>query len=100
MAFEAGDYGRDEDETLAEARERSGRAAGVGSGGNGGGAWGWDRWMGRALAAVYGTYSSGGKTSIIGKQAAVARAYMQLQQEKTNRTNGITDTSPSGYSSM
>ena len=35
MAFEAGDYGRDEDETLAEARERSGRAAGVGSGGNG-----------------------------------------------------------------
>ncbi len=66
MAFEAGDYGRDDDETLAAARERSGRAAGVGSGGNGGGAWGWDRWMGRALAAVYGTYSSGGKTSIIG----------------------------------
>lgn len=101
MAFEAGDYGRDEDETLAEARERSGRAAGVGSGGNGGGGHGdgiggWTE----ALAAVYGTYSSGGRTSIIGNQAAIARGYTQLQQGKTNRTGGITDTSPIGYSSM
>ncbi len=46
MAFEAGDYGRDEDETLAEAQEIFGeptvwgRAATAGS-------WGWDRWMDR-----------------------------------------------------
>ena len=102
MAFEAGDYGRDEDETLAEARERSGRAAGVGSGGNGGGGMGMGSVDGpaEALAAVYGTYSSGGRTSIIGNQAAIARGYTQLQQGKTNRTGGITDTSPIGYSSM
>ncbi len=73
MAFEAGDYGRDEDETLAEARERSGRAAGVGSGGNGGGGMGMGSVDGpaEALAAVYGTY----RTSTIGNQAAIARGY-------------------------
>jgi hypothetical protein len=67
MAFVAGDYGRDEDETLAEARERSGRAAGVGSGGNGGGAWGWDRWMGRGTC-VYGT----ARTAVAAKPASSA----------------------------
>lgn len=56
------------------------------AGGHGDGIGGWPA---EALAAVYGTYSSGGKNSIIGN---IGRGSAGL--------HGITDTSPSGYSSM